>query len=85
MLGNLNVTLKDLSGTIPGTIHYKVFDVGGYGKDITIGAAMILANVSVFTHKPSQHYLNITKRNVVEVFRKDTVPGSAVVNLNIIM
>ncbi|GJT12158.1 reverse transcriptase domain-containing protein [Tanacetum coccineum] len=75
-LGDLNVTLKDLSGTVPGTIHYKVLDVGSYGKDITVGAAMILANVSVFTPKPSKHYLNITKRNVVEVFRKDTVLGS---------
>ncbi|GJU71514.1 hypothetical protein Tco_1262919 [Tanacetum coccineum] len=57
-LGDLNVTLKDLSGTVPETIHYKVLD-------ITVGAAMILANVSVFTPKPSKHYLNITKRNVV--------------------
>nr|GEV60638.1 hypothetical protein [Tanacetum cinerariifolium] len=32
-----------------------------------------LKNLSVFTPKPSKHYLNITKRNVVEVFRKDTV------------
>ncbi|GJZ99826.1 15-cis-phytoene desaturase, chloroplastic/chromoplastic [Tanacetum coccineum] len=72
-LGDLNVTLKDLSGTVPGTIHYKVLDVGSYEKDITVGAAMILANVLVFTPKPSKHYLNITKRNVVEVFRKDTV------------
>ncbi|GJZ24995.1 hypothetical protein Tco_0562454 [Tanacetum coccineum] len=72
-LGDLNVTLKDLSGTVPGTIHYKVLDVSSYEKDITVGAAMILANVSVFTPKPSKHYLNITKRNVVEVFRKDTV------------
>nr|GEY07119.1 hypothetical protein [Tanacetum cinerariifolium] len=51
-LGDLNVTLKDVSGTVPGTIHYKVLDVGSYGKDITVGAAMILANVSVFTPKP---------------------------------
>ncbi|GKF30668.1 GPCR kinase, partial [Tanacetum coccineum] len=49
---------------------------GGYEKDITVGAAMILANVSVFTLKPSKHYLNITMRNVVKVFRKDTIPGS---------
>ncbi|GJX21655.1 hypothetical protein Tco_0226100 [Tanacetum coccineum] len=76
MLGDLNVTLKDLSGTIPGTIHHKVIGKGGYGKDINVGAAMILKNVSVFTPKPSKHYLNITMRNVVEVFRKDTVPGS---------
>ncbi|GJY38031.1 hypothetical protein Tco_0424395 [Tanacetum coccineum] len=76
MLGDLNVTLKDLSGTIPGIIHRKVIGEGGYKKDITVGAAMILVNVSVFTHKPSQHYLNITMRNVVEVFRKYIVPGS---------
>nr|GEW63290.1 hypothetical protein [Tanacetum cinerariifolium] len=61
---------------IPGTIHYKVLDVGSYENDITVGAAMILANVSVFTPKPSQHHLNITMRNVIEVFRKDTVLGS---------
>ncbi|GKA53167.1 transposase, MuDR, MULE transposase domain protein [Tanacetum coccineum] len=72
-LRDLNVTLKDLSGTVPGTIYYKVFDVSSYEKDITVGGVMILANVSVFTPKSSKHYLNITKRNVVEVFRKDTV------------
>nr|GFA51076.1 hypothetical protein [Tanacetum cinerariifolium] len=48
-LGDLNVTLKDVSSTVPGTIHYKVLDVGNYGKDITVGAAMILAN-------PRQNY-----------------------------
>nr|GEX15933.1 protein ABHD11 isoform X1 [Tanacetum cinerariifolium] len=40
------------------------------------GAAMILKNVSVFTPKPSEHYLNITMRNVVKVFHKDIVLGS---------
>ncbi|GKA05977.1 zf-CCHC domain-containing protein [Tanacetum coccineum] len=73
VIGDLTVTMKDLSGTIPGTISHKVIDEGGYRKDITVGAAMILANVSVFTHKPSKHYLNIAMRNVVEVFRKDTI------------
>ncbi|GKE80617.1 hypothetical protein Tco_1550617, partial [Tanacetum coccineum] len=29
-----------------------------------------------FSPKPSMHYLNITMRNVVKVFRKDTVPES---------
>ncbi|GKE75772.1 GPCR kinase, partial [Tanacetum coccineum] len=75
-IDDLTVTMKDLSRTIPGTIHHKVIGDRGYGKDITVGAAMILANVSVFTPKPSKHYLNITMRNVVKVFRKDTVPGS---------
>ncbi|GKD17674.1 transposase, MuDR, MULE transposase domain protein, partial [Tanacetum coccineum] len=42
--GDLNVTLKDLSCTVPRTINYQVLDVGSYGKDITVGATMILAN-----------------------------------------
>ncbi|GJY86866.1 transposase, MuDR, MULE transposase domain protein [Tanacetum coccineum] len=61
-LGDLNVTLKDLLGTVPGTIHYKVLNVSSYEKDITVGVAMILANVLIFTPKPSKHYLNITKK-----------------------
>ncbi|GKC47227.1 zf-CCHC domain-containing protein [Tanacetum coccineum] len=76
VLDDLTVTMKDLSGTIPETIHYKVIGDDGYGKDITVGATLILDNVSVSTPKPSMHYLNITKKNVVKVFRKDTVPGS---------
>nr|GEX60517.1 hypothetical protein [Tanacetum cinerariifolium] len=42
MLGDLNVTLKDLLGTIPGTIHHKVISEGGNEKDINVGDAMIL-------------------------------------------
>ncbi|GJS89290.1 hypothetical protein Tco_0771926 [Tanacetum coccineum] len=76
VISDLIVTLKDLASTLPGTIHYKVIDEGGYGNDITVGAALILANVLVFTPKPSMHYLNITMRNVVKVFLKDTIPGS---------
>nr|GEV31561.1 hypothetical protein [Tanacetum cinerariifolium] len=72
-LGDLNLTMKDLSRTIRKTVHYKVLNVGSYGNDITVGAAMILANVSVFTPKTSEHYLNIKKKNVVKIFRKDTV------------
>ncbi|GJX24099.1 hypothetical protein Tco_0228544 [Tanacetum coccineum] len=63
VIGDLTVTMKDLSGTIPGTIHYKVIGEGGYGKDITVGAALILANVLVFSPNPSMHYLNITKKH----------------------
>ncbi|GKD77245.1 hypothetical protein Tco_1339866 [Tanacetum coccineum] len=63
-LGDLTVTLKDLYGTIFGTIHYKVL--------ITVGAALILHNVSVFSPKQStHHYLNITKKNMVKLFHKD--------------
>nr|GEZ62871.1 hypothetical protein [Tanacetum cinerariifolium] len=75
-IDDLNVTMKDLSGIILGIIHHKVIGDGGYEKDINVGAAMILVNGSLFTSKPSKHYLNITMRNVVKVFHKDTVSRS---------
>ncbi|GJQ97658.1 ribonuclease H-like domain-containing protein [Tanacetum coccineum] len=71
-LSDLTVTMKYLSGTIPGAIHHKVINEEGYEKDITV----VLANVSVFSPIPSMHYLNITMRNVVKVFHKDIVPGN---------
>nr|GFC13511.1 GPCR kinase [Tanacetum cinerariifolium] len=49
VLGDFNVIIKYLSGTISETIHHKVIGEGGYEKNITVGAAMILVNVSVFT------------------------------------
>ncbi|GJY02399.1 retrovirus-related pol polyprotein from transposon TNT 1-94 [Tanacetum coccineum] len=64
VIGDLTVTMKDLSGTIPGKIHHKVINEGGYRKNITVRAALILANVSVFSSKPSMHYLSIPMRNV---------------------
>nr|GEZ57663.1 hypothetical protein [Tanacetum cinerariifolium] len=48
----------------------------GYGKDIKVENALILANVLVFSPKPSMHYLKITMKNVVKVFHKDSVPGN---------
>ncbi|PWA64703.1 hypothetical protein CTI12_AA339940 [Artemisia annua] len=79
-LDDLIVTLKDLSGSMPEAIHHKIInDEGGYGKDIYIGAAMIVHNVSVFSPNRSHnslHYLNITKKNLVKVFHKDTLYGS---------
>ncbi|GJV09080.1 GPCR kinase [Tanacetum coccineum] len=47
-LGDLKVTIKDLSGTLPGLIYYKVINEEGYRKEIIVRSAMILANVSVF-------------------------------------
>nr|GEZ49155.1 hypothetical protein [Tanacetum cinerariifolium] len=63
---DLTVTVKDLLGTIAGAIHHKVINEEGYGKDITVGSALILANVLVFSPKLSMHYLNIKMKNVVK-------------------
>ncbi|GKC62712.1 ribonuclease H-like domain-containing protein [Tanacetum coccineum] len=35
-ISDRTMTMKDLTGTIPRTIHYKVIGEGGYGKDITV-------------------------------------------------
>nr|GEX96245.1 hypothetical protein [Tanacetum cinerariifolium]GEX96258.1 hypothetical protein [Tanacetum cinerariifolium] len=74
--GDLTVNVKDLSSTIADAIHHKVINEEGYGNDITIERDLILANVLVFSPKPSMHYLNITMKNVVKVFHKDLVPGN---------
>ena len=77
-IGDLTVTVKDPTGSVSGSVHHKVLNEdGGYGRNhFNEGAALILANVSVFTPKNSVHYLNITKRNIVKVFPKDTVTCS---------
>nr|GEV49356.1 hypothetical protein [Tanacetum cinerariifolium] len=82
-LGDLTMTMKDLSGTIAGAIHHKVINEGGYGKDITVGSALILANILVFSPKPSMRYLNITMKNVVKVFHKDSYPEKEMVDLEL--
>nr|GEU98224.1 hypothetical protein [Tanacetum cinerariifolium] len=70
--GIMTVTLKDLSGTISDTIHYKVLTEERFAKAITIGAALIIHNAFFFSPKQStHHYLNITKKNMVKVFHKD--------------
>ncbi|GJY92073.1 reverse transcriptase zinc-binding domain-containing protein [Tanacetum coccineum] len=48
MLGDMNVTLKDPSGTISGIIHHKVLLNNDVAKAIKVGSAIILQNVSVF-------------------------------------
>ncbi|GKF13675.1 transposase, MuDR, MULE transposase domain protein, partial [Tanacetum coccineum] len=46
-LGDLTVTLKEIFGTISGSIHYKVLTEERFAKTITIGASLILHNVLI--------------------------------------
>ncbi|PWA44199.1 hypothetical protein CTI12_AA527120 [Artemisia annua] len=72
VLGDLTVTLKDVSGLISGTIHHKVLADKILAKALTVGAVLVLKNISVFSPKQSgRHYLNITIRNMVKVFYND--------------
>ncbi|OIV89665.1 hypothetical protein TanjilG_08770 [Lupinus angustifolius] len=70
------VTLKDPTTTIGATIHRKVFTEEQFRKDITVGSALVLHKVAVFSPTPSSCYLNITLRNIVKVFSKETGPPS---------
>ncbi|GKC35558.1 transposase, MuDR, MULE transposase domain protein, partial [Tanacetum coccineum] len=54
-LGDLTITLKDLYDIISSTIHYKVLTKDRFSKEITIGAALILHNLFVFSPKQSTH------------------------------
>ncbi|PWA96534.1 hypothetical protein CTI12_AA027940 [Artemisia annua] len=78
VLGDLTVTLKDVSGLMSGTIHHKVLNDERFEKKMVVGTVLILHNVSVFSPKQSgNHYLNITIRNIVKVFPPDdTVPDN---------
>ncbi|GJV60047.1 putative reverse transcriptase domain-containing protein [Tanacetum coccineum] len=53
-------------------VYFPVLNDEVYGKAISVGAVLILRNVSVFSPKSSGHYLNITLKNIVKVFHKDT-------------
>ena len=78
VLGDLTVTLKDVSGLMSGTIHHKVLNDERFEKRMVVGSVLILHNVSVFSPKQSgNHYLNITIKNIVKVFSPDdTVPNN---------
>nr|GEX07515.1 hypothetical protein [Tanacetum cinerariifolium] len=74
VLGDMNVTLKDPSGTTFGTIHYKMLSFeDGYAKDIKVGSALILRNVTAFCDMSKNYALNITIKNIVKIIKKDEV------------
>lgn len=75
-LGDMTVTLKDPTGIRDGTIHRKVLTESEFAKDISVKAAIILKKVSIFAPASKTVYLNITRSNVVKVFRKDIAPLS---------
>ncbi|KAH0763939.1 hypothetical protein KY290_020012 [Solanum tuberosum] len=77
-LGGLMVTLKDPTGSIGASIHHKVLGESQHGKDICIGAVLILQKVAVFCSSSSAYYLNITLANLTKVFCKES--GTPLVN-----
>ncbi|KAL1208976.1 hypothetical protein V5N11_006504 [Cardamine amara subsp. amara] len=71
-LGDVMVTLKDPTGTIDASVHRKVISESEFGRDIRVGAVVILKQVGVCASSRSSHYLNITLKNISKVITKDT-------------
>ncbi|CAF2081784.1 hypothetical protein HID58_020944 [Brassica napus] len=71
-LGDIMVTLKDPTGTIDASVHRKVISESEFGRDIRVGAVVILNKVAVCAPSRSSRYLNITLKNISKVITKDT-------------
>ncbi|XP_028401224.1 uncharacterized protein LOC114524274 isoform X2 [Dendronephthya gigantea] len=69
---DFSIVLKDPSGEMHGVVHKKVIEKVELGP----GCGFILKQVSVFSPSPRKHYLNITPRNIVEVFPAVADPSS---------
>ncbi|KAH9801693.1 nuclear localized protein 1 [Citrus sinensis] len=65
-LGDMMATLKDPTGTIDASIHRRVLTEGELGKDLSVGAVLILHKVAVFSPSRSACCLNITVSNIVK-------------------
>ncbi|CAM6127521.1 unnamed protein product [Calypogeia fissa] len=62
--GDMQVTLKDPTGKIEGTIHRKVLTGLEDRKLIKPESVLVIRRVAVFSPTPFRHYLNITINNV---------------------
>ncbi|KAJ0232495.1 Nuclear localized protein [Hirschfeldia incana] len=71
-LGDMMVTLKDPTGTIDASVHRKLISESEFGRDIRVGAVVILNKVAVCAPSRSSRYLNITLKNISKVITKDT-------------
>jgi hypothetical protein len=61
-LGDVMVTLKDPTGTIDASVHRKVISESEFGRDIRVGAVVILKQVCCFSlrRQNKSHGFDIT-------------------------
>ncbi|QCE10551.1 hypothetical protein DEO72_LG10g1781 [Vigna unguiculata] len=70
-LGDMQICVKDPTGTVWASVHRKVLLHPEYGRDLTVGAVLLLNTVATFGHRHKICYLNITVRNIVKIFKAD--------------
>ncbi|GJX55335.1 hypothetical protein Tco_0285232 [Tanacetum coccineum] len=75
--GTVSGCLGDIKNFLNnGKLDQVVAIVKSCSPNVIGDLTVTMKDLSVFSPKSSMHYLNITKRNVVKVFRKDTIPRS---------
>ncbi|XP_048227523.1 homologous recombination OB-fold protein isoform X2 [Ricinus communis] len=47
-LGDMMVTLKDPTGTIDATIHHRVLAETEFGKDVSVGAVLVIQKIALY-------------------------------------
>ncbi|KAJ8025335.1 hypothetical protein HOLleu_35517 [Holothuria leucospilota] len=60
------VTFKDPTGEMQGTLHRQLLEE--YQSDLKPGCVLLLKQVGVLSPSLRNHYLNVTHRNVVQIF-----------------
>ncbi|QCE02206.1 hypothetical protein DEO72_LG8g217 [Vigna unguiculata] len=70
-LGDMQICVKDPTGTVWASVHWKVLLHPEYGRDLTVGAVLLLNTVTTFGHRHKICYLNIIVRNIVKIFKVD--------------
>lgn len=74
-----NVTLKDLTGEIQGTINHDLYKQ--FSSDLTINSVIVLKQIGVLTTPGPKHYLNITANNLVKIYSLHQLELSENINL----
>ncbi|CAI5969847.1 unnamed protein product [Closterium sp. NIES-65] len=70
--GDANIEIKDPTGRLEGSLHWKVMADADNKSRIKRGSALLLRKVVVFSPRKGLQYINITLANVVQVFPPDT-------------
>ncbi|GJP38550.1 hypothetical protein CLOM_g22993 [Closterium sp. NIES-68] len=70
--GDANVEIKDPTGRLEGSLHWKVMADADNKSRLKRGSAFLLRKVVVFSPRKGLQYVNITLANVVQVFAPDT-------------
>ncbi|KAL3271483.1 hypothetical protein HHI36_021966 [Cryptolaemus montrouzieri] len=72
----VNLTLKDKTGTIQGTILHNLYEE--YSSDLSVGSVIVLKDISVLnTGSNNEPYLTITPNNLISIYTSNQKSGNS--------